>query len=186
MRERAVTLGKIADILTQRGQTEEALRIFEDELLPFFERLGDVRSRAVTLGKIADILTQRGQTEEALTILIDECLPIRTGIQDLSGIAHIRYSCAQIRLQRGGLEQEDLKTIFEELAESFGIYLKLQRVDGIAFVGRLFGQILAAAGNRDEALDVLDHSVTAFEKMEQPEMAEQVRELQKQIRERST
>jgi len=48
---RAVTMGKIADILQARGQLDEALKIRTDEELPVYERLGDVRSRAVTMGK---------------------------------------------------------------------------------------------------------------------------------------
>jgi hypothetical protein len=47
VRSRAVTLGKVADILEARGELDEALRI-RREVLPVFERLGDVRSRAVT------------------------------------------------------------------------------------------------------------------------------------------
>ena len=43
---RAVTMGQIADILEQRGETEEALRIRREEELPVYERLGDVHSRA--------------------------------------------------------------------------------------------------------------------------------------------
>jgi len=61
VRERAVTMGYIADILQARGQLDEALKIRTDEELPVYERLGDVRSRAVTMGKIADILQARGQ-----------------------------------------------------------------------------------------------------------------------------
>ncbi len=45
MRSKAVTQGKIADILTQRGQLEEALRIRTEEELPVYEHLGDVRER---------------------------------------------------------------------------------------------------------------------------------------------
>ena len=48
--------GLIADILQQRGELDEALRIRREEELPVYERLGDVRERAVTMGKIADIL----------------------------------------------------------------------------------------------------------------------------------
>ncbi|QLQ34024.1 MAG: hypothetical protein HZT40_23075 [Candidatus Thiothrix singaporensis] len=52
----AITKGKIADILQARGQLDEALRILSDDLIPVFERLGEVRSIAITKGKIADIL----------------------------------------------------------------------------------------------------------------------------------
>ena len=43
VRSRAVTLGKIADILAARGEQDEALRIRREEELPVYERLGDVR-----------------------------------------------------------------------------------------------------------------------------------------------
>ena len=57
-----MTMGRIADILQQRGQTDEALRIRREKELPVYDQLGDVRERAVTIGKIADILQQQGQT----------------------------------------------------------------------------------------------------------------------------
>ncbi len=43
MRSKAVTQGKIAEILQARGELDEALRIRREEQLPVFERLGDVR-----------------------------------------------------------------------------------------------------------------------------------------------
>ena len=50
------TLGKIADVLAARGELDEALRIRREELLPVFERLGDVpvdiRPRYAILDKI--------------------------------------------------------------------------------------------------------------------------------------
>ncbi|MQT02196.1 CHAT domain-containing protein, partial [Streptomyces jumonjinensis] len=57
----AVTWGKIADILQQRGEVDEALRIRREVELPVYERIGDTHSVAVTWGKIADILQQRGE-----------------------------------------------------------------------------------------------------------------------------
>ena len=180
---RAVTMGKIADILEGRGETDEALRIRREEQLPVFERLGDVRSRAVTMGKIADILEGRGETDEALRIHIEERLPTAEAIKDLDGIAHIRFACAQLRLTRGGLKLGEAQTIYDELAESFAILQKLQRIDGIAVVGSMFGQILAMGGYPDEALTVLDQSAMAFEKMQQTQQAAQVRDLQQRIRE---
>ena len=61
-------MGKIADILSARGELDEALRIRREEELPVYERLGDVRERAVTMGNIADILYARGDLDEALRI----------------------------------------------------------------------------------------------------------------------
>jgi hypothetical protein len=45
VRSRALTMGKIADILESRGDLDEALRIRGEEQLPVYERLGDVRAR---------------------------------------------------------------------------------------------------------------------------------------------
>jgi hypothetical protein len=177
-----VTMGKIADILQQRGETEEALRIRREEVLPVFERLGDLRERAMTMGKIADILQQRGETEEALRIHLEERLPVAEKIGDLEGLAHIRFSCARIRLERGGFHGGEAQAILDELAESFAILQKVRSAHGIAIVGRLLGEVLARVGRAAEALEVLEQSATAFEKLQLHQQAAQVRELQQSIR----
>ena len=48
----AITLGQIADILENRGQFDEALRIYTEEVLPVYERLGDEHAVAITERKI--------------------------------------------------------------------------------------------------------------------------------------
>ena len=53
VRERAVTMGKIADVLQARGELEEALRIRREEELPVYEKLGDVRSLLVGRANLA-------------------------------------------------------------------------------------------------------------------------------------
>ena len=184
VRSRAVTMGQIADILVQRGETDEALRIRKEEELPVFERLGDVRERAVTMGQIADILVQRGETDEALRIHMDERLPVATKIKDKENIAHIRFACAKIRLDTGGLEKGDAQIIVDELMESFSICKQIQRTDGIAMVGNLLGQIMAKRGHPNDALTILDQSGTAFQKLGMNERYEQLRSLQKQIKEK--
>lgn len=59
VREKAVTMGKIADILEVRGDLDQALRIRQHDELPVHERLGDVRSKATTLAKIALLRLQQ-------------------------------------------------------------------------------------------------------------------------------
>ena len=183
VRARAVTMGKIADILQQRGETDEALRIRREEQLPVYERLGDVRARAVTMGKIADILQQRGETDEALRIHLEEYLPAMQSLQDIGGIAHARFRCAQIRIGRGRLEKDETQTIVDELSESFALTRKLQRADGIAMSGLFLGQVLARCGLFDEGLSVLEESTAAFEKLKMTDHANQIRDLQRRIRE---
>ena len=164
VRERALTMGKIADILEGRGDTEEALRIRHEEELPIYERLGDVRSRAMTMGKIAGILQGRGDTEEALRILTEECLPVAERIGDAGQIAHICFSCASIRLRRGGLEKGEAATIIQELADSYTLNRKVQRMDGVAVVGGLLGRLLLYT-KAPEAAVVLDQAAAAYERL---------------------
>jgi tetratricopeptide (TPR) repeat protein len=175
VRARAVTMGKIADILQQCGDTDEALRIHREEQLPVFERLDDVRERAVTMGKIADILQQRGDTDEALRIHIEDRLPVAQATRDMGSIAHIRFSCAQLRISRGGVQPGELQLILDELAESFGLLQRLQRVDGIAVVGGLLGVILSKTEAPTEAVPVLNQAAEAFERLGDDEQARRLR-----------
>ncbi len=128
------------------------------------------------------ILEGRGETDEALRIHVEERLPIARSMNDASAIAHALFSCARIRIQRGGLQDGEAQTIHDELTESFAINVKLQRADGIGMVGALLGQVLAGGGYFAEALGVLDQSAAAFDKLQNPDMAEQVRALQQTIR----
>jgi hypothetical protein len=61
---RAVTLGKVANILYAREDLDEALRIRQEEQLPVYERLGDVRSLVVGRAKLAIMFAQRGHPED--------------------------------------------------------------------------------------------------------------------------
>ncbi|AUX41638.1 uncharacterized protein SOCE26_030600 [Sorangium cellulosum] len=69
---RAVTLGKLANILQARGELDEALRIQQQETLPVFERLGDIRSRLVCQANMALTRLERaapGDREAAAELL---------------------------------------------------------------------------------------------------------------------
>ena len=54
-------MGQIADILSQRGELEEALRIRREEVIPVLEKLGDVRQLMVAHWWMASYLQQRAQ-----------------------------------------------------------------------------------------------------------------------------
>ena len=68
VRSRAVTLGKIADILYQRGELDEALRIRREDVLPVFEQLGDVRSLLIGRTNLAVTLLQKDATANGAEI----------------------------------------------------------------------------------------------------------------------
>ena len=145
MRSKAVTQGKIADILQARGQLDEALRIREEEELPVYERLGDVRSKAATQGKIADILQARGQLDEALA-LQELRLPVAERMGDLEEIAHIAYSISRLRLQRGDHQTGGLQEIHDSLSRAYEISRQLDRPDAIGSIGALLAEVLAMRG----------------------------------------
>jgi esterase/lipase superfamily enzyme len=86
--------------LQARGQLDEALKIRNEEELPVYERLGDVRSRALTMGKIADILQARGQLDEALRYRMEE-LPVYERLGATRDLLVARTEQAITRLLRG-------------------------------------------------------------------------------------
>ncbi|WP_321533171.1 CHAT domain-containing protein [uncultured Desulfuromonas sp.] len=180
VRSKAVTQGKIADILMARGELDEALRIRTEEQLPVYERLGDVRSKAVTQGKIADILMARGELDEALA-LHEQRLPTAEKLEDIDSIAHIKYATASLRLQRGDHKTGGMQQIYEELSTAFNISLKLGRADAIGAIGQLLAQVLAMVGQRSAALEVLQPTQDAFEKIGNIKGLQHVRELREMI-----
>ena len=150
VRSRAVTMGKIADILQARGELDEALRIRREEELPVYERLGDVRSRAVTMGKIADILQARGELDEALRIRREEQLPVYDRLGDVRSRAVTMGKIADILQARGELD-EALRIRREE---ELPVYERLGDVRSRAVTMGKIADILQARGELDEALRI--------------------------------
>jgi tetratricopeptide (TPR) repeat protein len=122
-RSAALARGAIADIFKIRGKLEEALKIRQEEQLPVYEKIGDVRERAVTLGKIADILQERGQLEEALHIRQKEELLVYERIDDIRERAVTLGKIADILQYRGQLDealrirQEEQLPVYEKIGD---------------------------------------------------------------------
>jgi hypothetical protein len=147
-----------------------------------FDALGDVLGCAVTMGKIADIHQARGELDEALRIRLEECLPVFQEMRDLVSFAYIRFRCAELRIERGGFGKGEEQTIFDELAESFSIFHDLGHASFLVAVGSLFGQILAAVGQHERALAVLDEAAAAAEKLQLLQHVAQLRGWQEEVR----
>ena len=60
-----MTVGKIAVILQQRGQIDEALRIWRAECIPVFERLGDEREKMMCRANIGITLMNKSVRTKA-------------------------------------------------------------------------------------------------------------------------
>ncbi|MGB8842601.1 MAG: hypothetical protein WCC64_16190 [Aliidongia sp.] len=123
-RFRAVARGKIADMLEARGELEEALRIWREEALPVYERLGDVREAAVAKGKIADVLQARGELDEALRIRREEELPVFERLGDVRSAAVTKGKIADVLQARGELDEalrirrEEELPVYERLGDA--------------------------------------------------------------------
>ncbi len=124
-REAALAAGVHADILQERGEVDEALRIRREEELPVYERLGDVRSRAVTMGKVADILQARGEVDEALRIRREEVLPAFEKLGDVRLLLVGRANLALLYLRRGQPGDRDLAANLLRLARSAAESLRI-------------------------------------------------------------
>jgi len=96
VRSLAVAQGKIADVLMDRGELDEALRIRREEQLPVYERLGDVRSLAVGQANSALNLLARnatGDRDEAAELLRQaHAAAERMGIPEAGQIRRIQES----------------------------------------------------------------------------------------------
>ncbi len=150
---------QIANILQARGQLDEALRIRQEEQMPVYERLGDVRSKAVTQGRIADILLARGQLDEALRIRQEEEMPVYERLGDVHSKAVTQGQIADILRARGQLD-EALR-IYQE--EEMPVYEHLGDVRAKAVTQGKIADILQARGQLDEALRLHEERVATSE-----------------------
>lgn len=145
------------------------------------KQAGEERDRAVTMGKIADVLAQQGDVDEALRIHLHERLPVAQRMGDIESVAHIRLSCAQLRIAQGGLEGDAARIILDDLAESFALLTRLGRLDGVAAVGGLLGQLLARTGSPREARAALIAAADASARLGQDEEAARMQSLADEI-----
>lgn len=60
---------------------------------------------------------------------------------------------------------------------SYSIYTRINRLEGIAFVGIDFGQIAYIAGERTTGISIVERSRDAFAKLGMPARAEQAEQL---------
>ncbi|MGW8889515.1 tetratricopeptide repeat protein, partial [Streptomyces sp. NPDC055749] len=139
-----------ADILEQRGETGEALRIRREVELPVYERIGDTRSVAVTWGKIADILEQRGEVDEALRIRREVELPVYERIGDTRSVAITWGKIADILEQRG--ETGEALRIRREV--ELPVYERIGDTREAAVTWGKIADILQQRGQTDEAREL--------------------------------
>lgn len=151
---RAVTLNRIAQVHQARGNLDEALRIYQEDVLPTLEKVGDARDRAVTLTNIATILQTRGEVEEALSTYRETAQVYET-LDDTRSLAFVQSMIANVLHSRGDrmgalrIYREDVLPALEALGDS----------DARAGVMGAIADVLRASGELDEALRIYHDEV---------------------------
>ncbi len=166
----AKVLDDIARIRANKGEKDTALLLYR-KALNIFEALDEKRSCAVTLGDIARIQADTGAVDTALQ-LYRKVLDIFESLEDLDGKANTFWSIAQIKLQ-----QEKWQDAYDYLSESYEILIKLNRLDGISWVGLDFGQLLCMTGQNKKGLAILTRSRYGFSKLGQDRKVQQTQAL---------
>ena len=149
-REAAVTTGLIADTFCERGDLDEALRIYREMQLPVFERLGDTRAAALSWGDIADIFYLRGDLDEALRIRRDVELPVYERLGDTRSAAFTWSKIANDARERGNLD-EGLR-IYREM--QLPVFERLGDTRSAAITWGHIADIVYQRGDLDEALRI--------------------------------
>ncbi len=153
--------GELAGLLESIGDLDEALRIYREEELPVYERLGDVWARAVTLGKIADVLQARGEYDEALRIRQEEQLPVYERLGDVRSRTVTLGQIADVLQARG--QYDAALRIYREVLPAF------ERLGDVRLRAVTLGKIadvLQARGQYDEALRIRrEEELPAFERL---------------------
>ena len=161
-REAALAAGARADILQDRGQLDEALRIRTEDELPVYEKFGDIRESAVTKGKIADILQARGQLDEALRIHTEDELPVYEKLGDIRLRAVTKGQIASILQDRGQLDEALRIRTEDELP----VYEKLGDIHARAVTKGKIADILQDRGQLDESLRIrTEDELPVYEKL---------------------
>lgn len=147
--ERALGLGRLAELLERKGAYREALRVRREEQLPCLPEKDDSNQRAGCLIHIVDLHFALQELEEAEAVLKDEILPVLVASKDKRDEACGLSRLATLHMKRSEWDralniQQQLLSLFKELGDrrSYGIVL-----------GKL-AEIHAAKGSPHEALKI--------------------------------
>jgi tetratricopeptide (TPR) repeat protein len=162
IRNRAEWWDELAVLKWVRGDVDEALRIYTEEQIPVYERIGDLRAKAVTQGKIAGILQSRSQLDEAMRIRTEEEIPVFERLGDLRSKAVTWGKIADILKARGQLDEAMRIRTMEQLP----VYERLGDVRQKAITKGRIADILQDRGQLDEALRICtEEEVPVYERL---------------------
>ncbi|NQV99495.1 MAG: hypothetical protein HQ483_07340, partial [Rhodospirillales bacterium] len=134
-------------ILYARGELDEALRICQEEVLPVYEGLKDVREISVTLFKIANIHIHKNEYDEAEP-LIARAYDITDKLDLLDGIGAVGEVYGQFLVNAGAREQG-----LEVLGRAADAFATLKKPDQEKHVRDLIEQIEGGVAERNIDVD---------------------------------
>ncbi len=152
---RARAEAMLAEALGAQGQTDAALSHLHDEVLPVYERLGDLRRQAATLLRVGAMLAERGDLDEALSLLHTRVMPLIDRLDDDRGRVACLSTEAEIVRQQGDPTwalrrlEDDVLPLYERLADRIGTLNTRLRIV----------ELRSARGDHDGALRLLREQV---------------------------
>ena len=139
-----------ADRCMTLGDLVEARRIREEEELPVYQKLKNIRLEGMAKDNIADILQAQGDLAEARRIREEETLPVYEGLGDRRSVALTRGKIADILQAQGDLAEA--RRIREE--EQLPVLEALGDRRSVALTRGQIADILQAQGDLAEALEM--------------------------------
>jgi tetratricopeptide (TPR) repeat protein len=142
---------QFAHILVQQGNLKQALQIYQKQVLPVFEALGDQQQYANTLGRIAFIAQLQGNLELAL-INQQQVLSIYEALGDKYSSAITLGRIAGILHQQGNLQQA--LQIYQQVLD---IFKDLNNRSSYALTKIKLADVLQECGELAQALQIYQY-----------------------------
>ncbi|HEY0414189.1 MAG TPA: CHAT domain-containing protein [Allosphingosinicella sp.] len=161
---KATAWGLMASIAYMRGEFEQSIELRKEKELPVYIRIEDWPNYAITMGEIGDAYHRLKQYSEALRIHRDEELPIYERYGRARETATALHKMALLMIAQGQLKDQSLE-IGKYLARAFNIAQMQGLPDGICIAGVDYADFLAAGGNAEEAIQVLNEAESACAKI---------------------
>ena len=151
LRGAAFALAVEADVHQTRGQSDEALRILRDEILPVLKHPDDSAQIAHMYGRIADICETSGDGDEANRIRNNEVLPTLDLLGDKRSKAIAKEKIAGLSMQRG--RWDEAREVLQN--EVLPVYKELEDVRSTAIANASLMRVLTETGDLEKAAQLV-------------------------------
>lgn len=139
-----------AMLWANQGRLEEASEMLQSQVIPVFDRLGDLGQRAMAMGCLGGILFMRGQADETLRICEEEQLPTYKKLGNAKACAATLGQIAGLREARG--EWDEALRIRRQ--EELPLHEQLGDVRARAVTLGKMADVLEKRGEFDESLRI--------------------------------